>query len=109
MMRRKLTWIDQAEQVIKSELPPEFVDPNRPDLASVRWAARCIETFIVRTARTGSVIPILDERRFVRVWFEAKKTRILGFAIEASYDGGRSFEDPLLRYNEFTRKDEPPT
>jgi hypothetical protein len=100
-MRRKLTWVDQARRVFESELPPDFVDSNRPDLASVRWVAQCIGAFIAQTSRVGNMVPILDEQRIVRVWFEATRSRVLGFAIEASYDGGRTFENPLSRYPPF--------
>jgi hypothetical protein len=97
-MRRALTWIDQAEQVLKLELPIGHVDSNQPDLASVKWAALCIGAFIIESRRQGAAVPILDNRRVVRVWFDARRRRVYGFAIEASYDGGRTFENPLTRY-----------
>jgi hypothetical protein len=102
-MLRRLPWVDHAKQVFELELPADHVDTNGPDLASVRFAALCIGVFIVKSAREGEAIPILDERRTVRVWFVAKKRSVLGFAIEVSYDGGRTFENPLLRYPQFTQ------
>jgi len=102
-MLRRLIWVDHAKQVFELELPADHVDTNRPDLASVKFAALCIGFFMVKSAREGEAIPILNERRTVRVWFVAKKRSVLGFAIEVSYDGGRTFENPLLRYSQFTQ------
>jgi len=102
-MLRRLTWVDHAKQVLELGLLADHVDTNRPDLASVKSAALCIGFFMLKSAREGKAIPILDERRTVRVWFVAKKRSVLGFAIEVSYDGGRTFENPLLRYLQFTQ------
>jgi hypothetical protein len=98
VMLRMLMWIDQAKQVFELELPVDHVDLNRPDLASVKWSALCIGAFMAKSARLGEAIPILDSRRLVRVWFAARKRCVVGLAIEVSYDGGRTFENPLKRY-----------
>ena len=89
---------DQAQRVFERELPNDFVDAHRPDLATIKWAAITIEFFMARSARTGDPLPVLDARRAVRVWFVADQRKVVGFAIEASYDGGLSFENPLTHY-----------
>ena len=97
-MARTLTWVDQARQVFELALPADHVDANRPDLASVKTAAHYISVFMMKSTRVSEAIPILDGRRVVRVWFEARRTKVVGLAIQVSYDGGRTFENPLTRY-----------
>ena len=102
-MPRRLKWIGKAKRVFELELAPEFQDPNRPDLASAKFAALCSGVFAVRSARRRKAFPVLNEGRNVRVWFAVEEKTVLGFAIEVSYDGGRTFENPLLRYPPFRR------
>jgi hypothetical protein len=100
---RHFAWVDQARCLLESELPADHLDTERPELASVKFAALCIEIYMRQSGLAGKILPILDQRRWVRVWFMATRRRVEGFAIEASYDGGRTFEDPLSRYQAFVK------
>ncbi len=97
-MARAVKWVGQAAKLIRFELPIGFVDRNRPDLATVKWAAIVISHFITKSRRRGDPVVIRSADGRVRVWFNAAQDRVIGFAIEANYDGGRTFENPLARY-----------
>lgn len=107
-MPRKLIWVDQAKLVFELGLPADQIDSNCPDLASVKFAALCIGALVTRSRHTCEAAPILDERRIVRVWFTSARASVIGFAIEASYDGGRTFENPLSRYRYLPPAGKPP-
>lgn len=97
-MKRKLHWIGQAKKVLELELPPDFADPNRPDLFSVKWEAIKTSASVQDTDDVGD--PLVRPKRptIVRVYFIADEHRIVGYLITASYDGGYTFDDPLTRY-----------
>ncbi len=103
-MARKIRWVAQAADVIRLQLPPDYVDRCRPDLAQVKLALLTVGHVMSQAPRPrAGPIPILDRRRRVRVWFAARRGEILGFAVECSYDGGRTFTNPLARYARFVR------
>jgi hypothetical protein len=105
-MRRKLTWVDQAKRVFESELPPDFIDSNRPDLFSMKWTAIQAGAALQISPDAGDLIVRPRYPTSVRVYFIADKHNVVGFAITASYDGGRTFENPLLRYPPITQLDD---
>jgi hypothetical protein len=102
---RTLKWVDQAQALFEIALPADFVDPHRPDLASVKAGAQVIGTLMTRAARTGDPLPILNDKRTIRVWFIATHDHVIGFAIEARYERRRTFEDPRRRYRAFMPPD----
>ena len=95
---RKVRWVAQAERLFALELGNEWVDANRPDLATVKCAALIISDRLARGARTGEVMAFRDRSGRVRVWFSADEKKLVGFAIEVRYEGAAEFADPLKRY-----------
>ena len=78
------------------------MDPQSPDLAGVKQALLVIGDRMLKSARRGDVIAILDEKRLVRVWLTSDEQEVVAFAVEASYDGGRTFANPLSRYRDLS-------
>ena len=105
---RKLRWVEQARRVIEFALPADYVDRNCPDLAKIKNAMLMIGFFMLESPRRGRHIPILDGRRTVRVRFSADRLEVVGYVVEASYDGGETFVDPLSRYGDVRPRTEQP-
>ncbi len=97
-MARQLLWAGQAREVIERGLPVDYADPNRPDLAQIKSAMLVIGMALLRSARRGGPVPVVNATKTVRVWFLLRKHEVLGVAVQCSYDGGRTFVNPLLRY-----------
>jgi hypothetical protein len=104
-MARARSWIGQAESVFAVTLPPDYIDPYVPDLASIKFIAQLIATqFTHCCRRTGDPVVIFDQARAVRVWFTATAEEVIGWGLDVSLAG--TWADPLARYREFVQPDE---
>ena len=97
-MRRKVVWRAQAQQLMEYELDPDYLDPRAPSLARVKFAALVIADLLARSRVCDSVPAFLSDARNVRLWVFFEGETIVAFGIQASYDGGQTWDNPLSWY-----------
>lgn len=97
---RSVVWVGQAARVMHLDRPGDDADANAPDLAQVKTRAMIAAWAFSATLRTAKAASILDATRTVRLWCDAEAHVVEVLAIEVSYDGGRTFVNPLRRYEE---------
>jgi hypothetical protein len=107
LMRRGVEWTSQARQVVEYELDPDYLDPKRPTLAQVKSAAFVIAELLARSRVFDSVPAYLNDAGNVKVWVYFEGEVIVAFGIQASYDGGRTWDNPLSWYPAIGSEPEP--
>lgn len=97
-MRRKVVWRGQARQVMEYELDLECLDSRTPSLAQVKLAALVIADLLASSRVFDSVPAFLNDAGNVKLWVFFEGEVIVAFGVQASCDGGKSWDNPLGWY-----------
>jgi hypothetical protein len=83
---------------MEHELDPDYLDQRVPSLAQVKSAALVIADLLARSRLFDSVSAYLSDAGNVKLWVFFEGEVIVAFGIQASYDGGQTWDDPLSYY-----------
>lgn len=96
-MARAVAFLKQAKALLEFALPDDFIDPHVPPLAIIKSTALIAAHLLAQSGRQG-VVPLRSQDGLIRCWFTADVATVQCWAIQVSYDGGRTFDDPVHRY-----------
>ncbi|MCK4340231.1 MAG: hypothetical protein KAY37_00725 [Phycisphaerae bacterium] len=97
MIMRQIEWAEQAREV-QNRIPPDEPEQRSPSLCEIQVRAIKLAWQCARSSKYTGLKSAIDRKCTVRIWMKGDRELLTVFAIEVSYDGDLSFENPLRNY-----------